>query len=222
MKKCLSVFLTLVLVFSCVSALAEMRTVADYSFTLQEGDTLIWENTIFPADVIISGDHAVAMFTNCWFAGDIILTADEATRVMLFGCQVNGHCILQNNTQEASLEYNNPKFLTDSPIHVLCNDCVGSVAALGDFEVTFNGEPYTLSSSALYAEDGYTLTKDSTFSTFSPSCERNSTESGWAPRERIYSFTLTPFLSSFRTVMYCSSVSPGITSLNSGNRSVGE
>ena len=160
MKKCLSVFLTLVLVFSCVSALAEMRTVADYSFTLQEGDTLIWENTIFPADVIISGDHAIAMFTNCWFAGDIILTADEATRVMLFGCQVNGHCILQNNTQEASLEYNNPKFLTDSPIHVLCNDCVGSVAALGDFEVTFNGEPYTLSSSALYADpnaDEYTL-----------------------------------------------------------------
>ena len=52
--------------------------------------------------------------------------------------------------KEATLESAFPKFLTDAPIDVVCEDCIGSVIALGDFDVTWNGKTYKLQDATLY------------------------------------------------------------------------
>lgn len=151
MKKCIALLLMLLMVCQGVSALAEAaeRTVASYEYTLTE-DGAYYENLIFNADVVISGDNSQIVFSNCEFGGDIVLTADEGTRVMLLGCEVNGTCVVRNEVHEASMEYSHPKFLTTSPISVICEEGVCSAVALGDFELTFNGQTYTMADSQLF------------------------------------------------------------------------
>jgi len=127
-------------------------SVAPYTYALPEGESLYFENLIFPEDVIISGDNAQIIFSNCWFAGNIILTSECGTRVMLFGCRVNGVCEATNNVKEATIDYNNPKFLTDAPVDFICRDCAGTVVALGDFEIFFNGERYTMADAQLFSD----------------------------------------------------------------------
>ena len=155
MKKYMVMLLALLLLLLCFSfaAVAEEgsaeRTVASYEYMLGEEGGYA-ENLIYNADVIISGDNSQMVFSNCEFNGNIILTANEATRVMLLGCEVNGVCILRNEVAEANIDYNNPKFLTTSPVTVECEGGAGSVVALGDFEVVFAGETYTLADSQLF------------------------------------------------------------------------
>ena len=161
MKKCIALLLMLLMVCQGVSAFAEAaeRTVASYEYTLTE-DGAYYENLIFNADVVISGDNSQIVFSNCEFGGDIILTANEGTRVMLLGCEVNGTCVVRNEVHEASMEYSHPKFLTASPISVICEEVACSVIALGDFEVTFNGQAYTMADSQFFGtliEEEYTL-----------------------------------------------------------------
>ena len=160
MKKLFTLALTLLLALSCLAGYAEeTRTVASYTYDLTEDGAYI-ENLIFNADVIISGDNSVIYFVNCEFNGDIILTADEGTKVFLLGCDTSGTCILRNSVREASLEYANPKFLVDAPVTVVCEDCVGSVIALGDFEISFSGETHSMASAQFFGDlsgEAYTL-----------------------------------------------------------------
>lgn len=161
MKKYLGMLLILLMVCACACGYAEdgERTIASYEYVLTEDGAYV-ENLIYNADVVISGDHSQIVFSNCEFNGDIILTASEGTRVMLLGCDVSGACVVRNNVTYADLEYSHPKFLTSSPISVICEEGVCSVIALGDFEVTFNGQTYTMADSQFFGflnEEEYTL-----------------------------------------------------------------
>jgi len=161
MKKYLVMLMVLLMVCACACGFAEdgERTIASYEYALTE-DGAYMENLIFNADVIISGDHSQIVFSHCEFAGDIILTASEGTKVMLLGCDVGGACMVRNSVTYADLEYSHPKFLTTSPISVICEEGVCSAIALGDFEVTFNGQNYTMADSQFFGflnEEEYTL-----------------------------------------------------------------
>ena len=151
MKKILTLLLVLMTACLFVSGYAETtdRTVASYEYVLTE-DGAYMENLIFNADVVITGENSQIVFSNCEFNGNITLAANEGTRVMLLGCEVNGTCILQNDVAEANIDYNNPKFLTTSPVTVECEGGAGSVVALGDFEVVFAGETYTMADSQFF------------------------------------------------------------------------
>lgn len=123
----------------------------EYTFALTEGETKVVSNLIFDKDVTVSGNNAQINFVNCEFKGNVINTASEYTRVVLEGgSTVAGQCVLQNDVKEATLESAFPKFLTDAPINVVCKDCIGSVIALGDFDVVFNGKTYKLQDATLY------------------------------------------------------------------------
>ena len=154
MKKWIAILLCLLTLCLSLTAHAESeRTVASYAYALADGSEDHYvENLIFNEDVVVSGENAKIVFSNCEFNGDIILIADEGTRVILLGCDVNGVCILRNNVREADMEYANPKFLTDTPISVVCEECVGSVVGIGDIEVTLNGEVYTMADGQLYSD----------------------------------------------------------------------
>lgn len=153
MKKYVVMLLALLLLFFSFAAVAEEdaagRTVASYEYTPGEEGGYA-ENLIYNADVVISGDNTQMVFSNCAFNGNIILASGEGTRVMLLGCEANGTCLIQNDVTGVGMEYNNPKFLTTSPISVEVSEGVGSVLALGDFEVTFNGEVYTMADSQFF------------------------------------------------------------------------
>jgi len=162
-KKLLALVLALMLL-ACVPAFAEgeasaERTVAPYSYELTEENAPYLENLIFNEDVIISGDNAQIFFVNCEFNGDVILTAETATRVVLLGCEFNGQCVFENGVQDADLiEYSFPKIVTDTPVDVVCEDGIGTFVIAGDFEVTFNGETYSMADSDFFSgpvnEDG--------------------------------------------------------------------
>lgn len=161
MKKYFVMLLVLLTACVCTCGYAEdsERTIASYEYVLTE-EGMYLENLIFNADVVIGGDHSQIVFSNCEFAGDIILTASEETKVMLLGCDVSGACVVRNGVTYADLEYSHPKFLTTSPISVVCEEGVCSVVALGDFEVTFNGQTYTMDDSQFFGfmnEEEYML-----------------------------------------------------------------
>jgi len=154
MKKTFALLLCLTMLFSC-GALAEdaapERTVAAYEYAVTEEGAYV-ENLIFNADVIISGDASQIVFSNCEFNGDIILTSELGTKVMLFGCDVNGVCIAANEVTDIDLNYNNPKFLTDTPVNVVSESGIVSVVAIGDFEFSLNGETYSMASVEFFSD----------------------------------------------------------------------
>jgi len=94
MKKLFALFACLTMLCCCAAAeeTAPERTVAAYEYAVTEESAYV-ENLIFNADVIISGDASQIIFSNCEFNGNIILTSELGTKVMLFGCDVNGVCI---------------------------------------------------------------------------------------------------------------------------------
>ena len=152
MKTRISLLLCLLLFCVCCCAVAEApaeRTLASYNYALGEEGEYV-ENLIFNSDVVISGDNTQIVFSNCEFNGNIILTASEATRVFLLGCEVNGTCVLRNPVREANLDYAFPKFLCDAPVSVVTEDCVGALIGVGNFEATFNGEAYSMSDAQLF------------------------------------------------------------------------
>lgn len=128
----------------------EKEVAADYLYELLEGEDTLIENLIFEEDVTVSGENAQITFANCEFHGNIINTANVGTRVVLSGSTLSGQCILQNETKEATMETSFPKFIADSSVDVVCEDCVGSVILMGDFESKFNGETYTMADSELF------------------------------------------------------------------------
>lgn len=160
MKKTMAVLFAIMMMFSfavclgetCDDAAAAMAAAAKnkFIFELIDGHEQYIEGETFDGDVIISGDNAQITFVGCVFNGDIINTAEEWTRVMLFGCEVNGKCIVKNNLKEGTLETPLPKFMSDAPFEVVCEDCLGAAIYLGDFEGVFNGQTYTMADSSLF------------------------------------------------------------------------
>lgn len=121
-----------------------------YVYELAPGETVYVENLAFNEDVTIYGDEAMIVFVNCEFNEDIINTSQAGTRVFLLGSEVNGICYLANGKKEAVLEDDLPKIMSDTPIEVVCEDCYGVAVALGDFEIVFNNEIYTIEDSDVY------------------------------------------------------------------------
>lgn len=153
MKKIIALFLAAMLMMAAC-AFAEPdeagRVIAPYYFDMGEGGQLYYENLIFNQDVIISGISSQIVFANCQFNGNIINTAEDGTRALLLGCEVNGVCILDNAVEEATFEDAFPKFMTDTPIDVITTGTFGAVITLGDIEVTFNDETYTLADADIF------------------------------------------------------------------------
>ena len=136
------------------------QTAEQYAYELTEGEEVSVENTVFEQDVIVSGDSAFITFTNCEFKGDIINKANLGTQVIISQSVLNGKCVFENDTKEATMELSFPKFLIDSPAEIVCDECIGAVISFGDFETVFNGETYTMQDSELYidlsnAESGF-------------------------------------------------------------------
>ena len=145
MKRMISLLIAAMMMFSfavclgetCDDAAAAMAAAAKnkYTFELIDGHQQYIEGETFDGDVIISGNNAQIIFSGCVFNGDIINKAEEWTRVMLLGCEVNGKCIIDNGIKEGTIETPLPKFMSDTPIEVVCEECLGSVIPFGDFEV---------------------------------------------------------------------------------------
>lgn len=153
MKKIIAILIS-VLMLLCVAAFAEDsgRIPAEYTFELSGEDQYI-ENLIFNENVVISGDGSAHIyFINCQFNADIINTSDAPIRVFLLGSEVNGSCIFRNTVTEATIDAPFPKFMTDSPINAVTEDCFGIVIPLGDFAITLNGESYDLASASEFLD----------------------------------------------------------------------
>ena len=129
---------------------AEKETAQEYNYELSEGDALEVENIIFEEDVTVSGNNAQITSTGCEFKGNIINTADEGTRVIMNGSSIDGRCVCQNTIKETTMEWSFPKLIVDFPMEVVSEDCIGSVIAMGDFDVVFNSEVYTMADSELF------------------------------------------------------------------------
>jgi len=153
MKKLFALFACLTMLCCCAAAeeTAPERTVAAYEYAVTEEGAYV-ENLIFNADVIISGDASQIIFSNCEFNSNIILTSALGTKVMLFGCDVNGVCIAANEVADIDLNYNNPKFLTDTSVNVVSESGIVSVVAIGDFEFSLNGEIYSMASVEFFSD----------------------------------------------------------------------
>ena len=150
---CLSVMVCLMLA-CCALAEGERLPAEQYAFELAAEETLYIENMIFSEPVVISGDYGQVFFANCEFAGDVINTANEFTRVLILpDCTVGGRFILKNNVKEATLEYSFPKFITFVPAPVVCEDCAGLAFVMGTFDLEFNGETYHLTDATLFYDN---------------------------------------------------------------------
>ncbi len=151
MKKWMILLMALMMTASCAFAEESGRTFAPYVFDVS-ADGAYYENLIFAQDVVISGENTQIIFVNCLFEADVILTAGEGTRVVMLGCETRGRCIVQNDVRDADMDYSNPKFITDAPIDVVCDDCAGTVATIGVFEITFNGQTYGKEDAQLFID----------------------------------------------------------------------
>ncbi len=122
-----------------------------YTYALAEGEETVVADTVFEGDVTVSGDNAVITFVNCKFGGNVVNTASEGTRVVIVGeSEVGGQLVFDNDVKEATIETSLPKFIVDTNADVVCEDCVGTVVAAGDYEITFNGEKYRIADAELY------------------------------------------------------------------------
>lgn len=157
MKKMLACLLALFMCmgFCAIAEEGQRIEAAEFVYELAEGDELYVENLIFNQDVTVAGDYGQIIFANCEFGGDIINTAANYTRVMLLpDCVVNGKCILRNgNTEGHLVETALPKFISLAPVEVECDGCYGALIALGDFEVVFNGESYTMADAGIFFDN---------------------------------------------------------------------
>jgi len=134
----------LTMMFSFAVAEGELTDATEYTFNLANEEQAFVADTRFNETVVVYGEQAQIYFENCEFNGDIILRAEEGTRVFLFGCTMNGKCIFQNTTKEASFVGTAfPKFGSDTTFEVVANECFGCAVALHtDMEVIFNGVTY--------------------------------------------------------------------------------
>lgn len=156
MKKRIFCFALLLGLMLCACAVGEMEKVeaAQYHFELAPEETQYVENQIFLEPVTVSGDFGQIIFANCEFRADVINTADAYTRVMIMpDCKVEGSLILKNSVKEGTFEDPFPKFLIFESIPVICEDCMGAVVALGDFEVKWNEETYQIEDASLFLDN---------------------------------------------------------------------
>ena len=124
---------------------------AEFVFELAE-EVLVVENKIFTETVEVNGDNAQIIFTNCTFLGDVVNTADVGTRVLFLESRVHGNCVFDNDVKEATIETSLPKFLTDAPVNVIAEDCVGNTVAMGDFIIAVNGKGYEMKDAEWYLD----------------------------------------------------------------------
>ena len=122
------------------------------TFKLAADEVKVVENKIFTENVVISGDHAQIIFANCTFLGDVVNTANVGTRVLLLESKVHGNCVFDNDVKEATLETSLPKFLTDAPVNVIAEDCVGTTIAMGDFLIAVNGKGIQIKDAEFFSD----------------------------------------------------------------------
>ena len=94
------------------------------------------------------------MFANCEFNGDVVQTSEIGCRLFLLpDCTMNGRFVFRNSIQESTIETSFPKILSYVPAEVVTEDCFGTFCSLGAYDVTFNGETYTLADSDMYFDN---------------------------------------------------------------------
>ena len=151
----LAAMLLVCLLGSCAFA-ENVRFPAPYNYTLDEGGDEYVEGLIFNEDVIISGDNAHIMFENCEFNGDIILCSTIATRVILLpNCSINGQLIINSGIVEGTIETPLPKFMIFAPAEIVLENSYGAVIAIGDYEISFNGETCTMADSQFFLDNSH-------------------------------------------------------------------
>lgn len=153
MKRTFAFALLLALLLTVCGGGTAFAWTVETCFTLEEGDEVYIEEDVFEGTVRIIGDKGLICFTGCEFRGDIIIESTVSTKVFLLGCTVDGRCVFDNGLQEGSMDTDFPKVLTDSPVEAVTLDCYGSVFALGDFEIIYNGETYTIADSELFLDN---------------------------------------------------------------------
>ena len=128
------------------------ETATTYQFQCGEGEAQTVEDLLFAEDVTVSGDKGQITFVNCDFQGNVVLTADEGTQVVLEGSTVAGQCIFRNQTKEVTLDWSFPKFLVGTKVEAVCEDCIGAVLPMGEMELVFDGQTYTMADAALFVD----------------------------------------------------------------------
>jgi len=66
------------------------KNVFQHIYGLEDGGEAYVDHLIFNEKVIVSGENAQIIFVNCECNADLVLTAEQGTRVLLLGCDVNG------------------------------------------------------------------------------------------------------------------------------------
>ena len=133
------------------------RAVADQlDFRLTAGEEeFIVSDLIFNGDVTVSGDSASITFTNCQFNGNVINSGKVGTAVSLWNCEfaADSRCVFNSGAKEAGLDYDMPKFMTNTPIDVVAENSLGSVVTVEAFAITVNGVTYTMTDAEYFLSD---------------------------------------------------------------------
>lgn len=154
MKRALALLIAIFCLFAFALAESPERVPAPYTYDLADDESLYVENLIFNGDVVISGGMGMIMFANCEFNGDVVQTSETGCRLFLLpDCTMNGRFVFRNSIQESTIETSFPKILSYVPAEVVTEDCFGTFCSLGAYDVTFNGETYTLADSDMYFDN---------------------------------------------------------------------
>lgn len=156
MKKILALLVAFICLFACTGGLAEGadRIPAPYTYDLADDETLYVENLIFNGDVVVSGGMGMIMFANCEFNGNVVQASETGCRLFLLpDCTMNGRFVFSNSIQESNIDVSFPKILSYVPAEVIAVDCIGTFGSLGAFDVTFNGETYTLADCEVFYDE---------------------------------------------------------------------
>lgn len=114
-------------------------------------------DTVFDGNVVITGEGGSVTFVNCVFNGNIVNKGGEGARAILAeDCKFAEYseCVIESALKEATLETDLPKFLIfcEAP-SVSCKNS-GSVLALSENEIEFNGEKYSIENAEFFNIDG--------------------------------------------------------------------
>lgn len=121
-----------------------------YEFKTSPDEPIFINNQIFYGEVVILGEGQDVTFSNCAFMGNVVSYCSSATKVIIDSdCEFadGAHCVLLSSVREADMDYPLPKFMISFPVEVECPD-LGGVIALGDFDVLFDGQTYSIEDAA--------------------------------------------------------------------------
>ena len=134
-----------------------------YEFTASPDEPIYINNQIFNGEVAISGEGQDIYFSNCEFKANVVSYCPATTKVTILpDCEFaeGAHCVLMSGVREADMDYPLPKFALSFPVEVECPD-LGGVIAMGDFDISFDGQTYNVSDTMyIQTADGSIIEND--------------------------------------------------------------